>query len=633
MVIFDGLDELIDTSKRREMTERIELFCTRYPLTKVLVTSRRVGYEEAALDKAVFEVFELADFSDEKVETYVTNWFTQVDGVDEDTAHQLAESFVEESAAVEDLRRNPLMLALMCIIYRGQNWIPRNRPDMYEHCAKLLFEKWDASRQIYVELKAKAYVDSAIKQLAYWMFTTSEATQGVRESELVKEATTYLEPAFGSRLEAEQAAQEFINFCRGRGWVLTDVGTTAEGEALFAFTHRTFMEYFAAYELTRLNDGPEKVAKALLPHVATAEWEIVAELAVQLSNRHSSAGAERILTILLNSRRHSSRTSQFNIATFAMHCLGFVHTSVPIATRIGSNFIDATIRRAASGEDIQGNRLPIVPEIRDHVEKAICHTLQEAANDADHQRRSIAFEIILELPQLMTGEFLQSPDEGYQRWKRIQFELCTKLRFQILDTEDDFVWFKAWQIGLISTKELILKGPRADDPLSFLFVSYLPRYTTHGWGCLASFASEQLLQGGRWSDDVPITQTDIEWLGRLIDELGMPPWLEFVGDDQPPIRSSQDFLIERIYTDYGWTLFRLLMINIESIAIDAYSLRINPEKEVGTFEMVFIEMAEHRHDYRPISRWLSDAIDALQPDRRDLVVKWLNNEVNFIGPR
>lgn len=141
MVIFDGLDELIDTSKRRQVTERVELFCTRYPLTKVLVTSRRVGYEEAALDPTVFEVYGLAEFSDDDVETFVTRWFMQVDGASEDKARALAASFTEESSAVPDLRRNPLMLSLMCIIYRGQNWIPRNRPEMYEYCAKLLFEK------------------------------------------------------------------------------------------------------------------------------------------------------------------------------------------------------------------------------------------------------------------------------------------------------------------------------------------------------------------------------------------------------------------------------------------------------------------------------------------------------------
>lgn len=36
VVIFDGLDELVVTSKRRSVTERVELFCSKYPLTQVL---------------------------------------------------------------------------------------------------------------------------------------------------------------------------------------------------------------------------------------------------------------------------------------------------------------------------------------------------------------------------------------------------------------------------------------------------------------------------------------------------------------------------------------------------------------------------------------------------------------------
>lgn len=159
-VIFDGLDELIDTSRRREVTGIVELFCTRYPLAKVLVTSRAVGYQQAPMNPDIFHVYTLGAFTDDKVREYATKWFKCDPNVPSADVAGLANSFMNESGSIPDLRRNPLLLALICIIYRGQNFIPRNRPEVYERCATMLFEKWDSARKIHVELEAGRVIDS-----------------------------------------------------------------------------------------------------------------------------------------------------------------------------------------------------------------------------------------------------------------------------------------------------------------------------------------------------------------------------------------------------------------------------------------------------------------------------------------
>ena len=48
-------------------------------------------------------------------------------------------AFISESASVADLRSNPLMLALLCILYRGAGSLPRNRTEVYEQCASMLY--------------------------------------------------------------------------------------------------------------------------------------------------------------------------------------------------------------------------------------------------------------------------------------------------------------------------------------------------------------------------------------------------------------------------------------------------------------------------------------------------------------
>jgi hypothetical protein len=159
IVIFDGLDELLETSYRQEISSDVESFCNLYPAVPVLVTSRVVGYEQAPLDEKRFEIFRLAPFDEDQVQEYVTKWFSTDTDLTNEQQKQKSQAFVEESQIVPDLRSNPLILALMCNIYRGENYIPRNRPDVYEKCAVMLFERWDKSRASIFHCRSKHTLD------------------------------------------------------------------------------------------------------------------------------------------------------------------------------------------------------------------------------------------------------------------------------------------------------------------------------------------------------------------------------------------------------------------------------------------------------------------------------------------
>ena len=85
----------------------------------------------------------------------------------------------------------------------------------------------------------------------------NQVQPAVTEHELVNETTAFLYGrGFESQADAREAAAEFVEFCRGRLWVLSDAGTTATGETLYSFTHRTFLEYFSAAYLAYRCDTP-----------------------------------------------------------------------------------------------------------------------------------------------------------------------------------------------------------------------------------------------------------------------------------------------------------------------------------------------------------------------------------------
>ena len=325
VVVFDGLDELLDTTYRQEITDDIESFCNLYPSTPVLVTSRVVGYDQAPLDQTKFDVFRLSDFNEEQVRAYALKWFA----IDPDltTAQQQAQvgSFLEESSSVADLRSNPLMLSLMCNIYRGENYIPRNRPDVFEKCSLMLFERWDKSRGIHVELPFEVHIRPTMMHLARWIYGDEGLQGGATERALVARAADYLcSRRFEDRDEAESAARAFIEFCRGRAWVFTDVGTTRDGERLYQFTHRTFLEYFAACDIVRRNPTPDSLAREILTKVVRGEWDVVAQLSFQVLNKNVEGAGDELLDLVLAKAEMRPGRQRMSLLAFSGRCLEFI---------------------------------------------------------------------------------------------------------------------------------------------------------------------------------------------------------------------------------------------------------------------------------------------------------------------
>jgi NACHT domain len=361
MVIFDGLDELVDTSRRQDVAARVERFCSEYPLAAVLVTSRLIGYDQARLDEGRFTCYRLSGFGEEEVGQYVRKWFAQ----DAEASPSDAETFLAESKSIPDIRSNPLILALLCILYRGAGSLPRNRAEVYEQCTSLLFRRWDARRKIHQELRAGHLLEAMLRHFSDWLFLRDNSQAAVTERELIRVASEFLHGrGFESIDAARQAATEFVEFCRGRIWVFSDAGTTVSGEKLYAFTHRTFLEYFSAAHLAYGNDTPEQLAETIAEHVARSEWLLVAELAVQIKDRTCNDGANRIYAVLLNELSGHSLEERDGLLRFLALCLRSVDPSPQRARELTRQVIEHARETDALGlltlndNQVTGTRAP-----------------------------------------------------------------------------------------------------------------------------------------------------------------------------------------------------------------------------------------------------------------------------------
>ncbi|WP_117208092.1 NACHT domain-containing protein [Allorhizocola rhizosphaerae] len=325
MVICDGLDELTDVGLRRRVVDLIDGFAHLYPTTPIVVTSRRIGYPEVPLRTTLFQTASIEPFDDERVERYAANWFALDEALAVHERDRICEAFIAESTSIPDLRSNPLLLALLCGMYSSEQYIPRNRTEVYEKCAVMLFDRWDSMRGIRMPLAFQGFVRGGIQELAWQMFAVAENAE-MPKRQVMSIVIEYLRAKGFDEDDARREATDFLDFCAGRAWVLAEVGST-ESEPIYGFAHRTFMEFFAAEHLVRHHASAEDISAVIRPHVQRGAWEEVAQLAIQLFDRNRDGGAEQILDLLL-------KRSDGPLVAFVARASGHVPFSPAFSDRI-----------------------------------------------------------------------------------------------------------------------------------------------------------------------------------------------------------------------------------------------------------------------------------------------------------
>jgi hypothetical protein len=315
-------------------------------------------------------------------------------------------------------------LALLCNIYRGEGYIPRNRPDVYEKCAVMLFERWDRGRGIEVSLPFQSGIIFAMMYLAHWIYTNETLQGGVTEGQLITQATDYLcQRQFEDRDEAEKAGCDFIQFCRGRAWVFTDTGTMKEGDRLYQFTHRTFLEYFSARHLVRISRNPENLKETLLPKIGKREWDVVAQLAFRIQDKQTEGAGDELLSTLIEKSHKTQGSEKWNLISFAVRCLEFMVPSPSVRRDITKACLEFCIEWGL--EQIENKQLLSANLIDFDVDDKAIELLSELLNSPIENRTTIA-----------------------DTWK--------KLIIDIINDFDDNKSFIAYEIGVHSDIALVI---------------------------------------------------------------------------------------------------------------------------------------------------------------------------------
>ncbi|MBK9315531.1 MAG: NACHT domain-containing protein [Acidobacteria bacterium] len=149
VMLIDGLDEIFDQTRREQAINDIHRFSNNYPQTRIIVTSRVIGYKQQRLSDAHFHHFMLQDLDDTQINEFLERWHNST--FDDDRDRKLkGERLVKaigESRSIRELAGNPLLLTMMAILNRHQE-LPRDRAQLYQQASRVLLHEWDTERAL-----------------------------------------------------------------------------------------------------------------------------------------------------------------------------------------------------------------------------------------------------------------------------------------------------------------------------------------------------------------------------------------------------------------------------------------------------------------------------------------------------
>ncbi|MEH2336454.1 NACHT domain-containing protein, partial [Nostoc sp.] len=250
LVMFDGLDEIFELAKREEVITSIHRFTNEYPDVQVIVTSRIIGYKQQQLRDAEFRHFMLQDLEPAQIQDFIERWhdktFSQAEERDKNIKRERLQRVIKESKAIAELAQNPLLLTMMAILNLKRE-LPRDRSELYKDASEVLLHNWDDGRNLKPDerLDIIDYKDkqAMLRQVAYQMQTSEKGLAGniIYADDLEAIFTKYLQSIPVS--DARDKARRLMKQLRDRNFILCFLGAD-----YYAFVHRTFLEYFCAWE-------------------------------------------------------------------------------------------------------------------------------------------------------------------------------------------------------------------------------------------------------------------------------------------------------------------------------------------------------------------------------------------------
>ena len=282
MLVLDGLDELSDDHFKALLPV---IRGKRFPNTYLMLTARHeTGMK---VRRYCDTLLEIVGYTSEDADSYITKYFSNHE------YPSLAEKLISELERDDRLREltaNPLNTALLCLLCEDTEGVfPSNRTKMYTELVSCAIRRYFARKS--VPLDARDPVETFSDNL----------------NQLGKVALKALK-ADRMYFSEEEINCQFIDFLR-----LCFLSQEASVSKLrpmpcYAFTHKTFQEYFAAYHLTfEILSGDKDTVDTLLAQLSPVDkywqlWEFLLTMVASKSGEAASLVISGICAALQSQR-------------------------------------------------------------------------------------------------------------------------------------------------------------------------------------------------------------------------------------------------------------------------------------------------------------------------------------------
>ncbi len=276
LVFFDGLDEIFNINHKTKVKEAVEVFSSRFPLAKCVVTSRFIGYHDIKFNPKKFDEFGIVRFNQTQIRELVTKFYNSQNGSVE-KRRILIESCLKQinDDVDEELKSNPLILTLILILASNNIIIPDSKLEIYESCTKTLVDSIDVNdKNLNFDIPV-SNKNFTFCKLAHWQYVSQSDDKEVNFDKAKNEIANFLfeRKECDDIDDALSKAEKFLDYAERRSIYFEN-----------NFTHKTFLEYYTAEFLYSTciakasDNGRKKLLDVVSKYLSSSFWYIVFEL-------------------------------------------------------------------------------------------------------------------------------------------------------------------------------------------------------------------------------------------------------------------------------------------------------------------------------------------------------------------